>query len=47
MTWDMIIFVLMCALFIAGTVCTVLYCYALFKYISEFGVGDECDDDWF
>lgn len=44
MSWVTVIGFLLVVLFIAGIVCTVLYCYALFKYISELGV-DECDDD--
>lgn len=45
MSWVTVIGFCLVVLFIAGIVCTVLYCYALFKYISEFGVGDEYDDE--
>ena len=41
MTWDMIIFVLMCALFIAGTVCTLLCCVAMVQTILNNNVGDD------
>ena len=41
MTWDMIIFVVMCALFIAGTVCTLLCCVAMVQTILNNDVGDD------
>ena len=41
MTWDMIIFVLMCALFGAGTICTLLCCVAMVQTILNKDVEDE------
>ena len=46
MIWTTVIGFCLLLLCVTGLVCTVLYCYALFKYIGEFGLGDEDDDDW-
>ena len=46
MNWTTIIGFCLVLLFGTGIVCTVLYCYALFKYISEFGLGEDGDDEW-
>ena len=46
MNWTTIIGFCLLLLAVTGLVCTVLYCYALYRYISEFGLGDDGDDDW-
>ena len=46
MNWTAIIGFSLLLLCVTGLVCTVLYCYALYRYISEFGLnGDDGDDE--
>ena len=45
MIWTTVIGFCLVLLFGTGIVCTILYCWAMYKYIKEHGLGDD-DDDW-